>query len=429
MNNTLQTYDNEHISLTVDRGQNCLVKLDITTKPLATDAARAKALKVITKEVNIPGFRKGKAPAHMVSSQFSSSIEKEAKEILLRNALDEAVKLCHIHPYSEKGGVKLVKFDPADDKMFNIAIEFEAFPEVPSVKIEELSIQKPAKKEVEEKDIEERIEELRIYHAQWEDITDRPAEENDFVTIDFDVIDDNPFTVYKDARFQLKEKKIPTWAKKLLIGQEAGATVEGMSEQEEISEQEFTPRKCKITIKKIQKAILPELNDDLAKKAGVDTVDALRTSIKAHIEKEQEQKATADLRKQMKKELGTKYVFDIPLSRLEALKEDCQNMTSNEHFKTEEDLKKYEEKLLEEGLETLRVSFILPKLINEHQLPKPSQEKLRERIMSFMFNRYMEQGQKVDQKELEYYAQVAENDLIVESALDFLINQVVNENA
>ncbi|KAF3362281.1 Trigger factor [Chlamydiales bacterium STE3] len=428
MSNTVKNYENEHISLTVEHLDNCLVKLDIITQPLATEAAKTKAIKNITKEVNIPGFRKGKAPTQLISKQFSSSIEKETKEIILHNALDEAVKLCHIHPYSEKKGVKLIKFEPIQENSFEIVIEIEAFPEVPSVNVDELSLNKPQLKSVEDKDIEERIEELRIYHATWEEV-DRPAAENDFVTIDFDVIDENPFTVYRDARFHLKEHKIPLWAKKLIIGQKTGAIVEGMSEQEEDSEKDFTPRKCRITIKKIEIATLPPVDDDLAKKAGVDTVEALQTSIRAHVEKDQEQKAQNELRKEMKKELANKYIFDLPLSRLEALKEECQELASQEHFRNEEDLKLFKEKLFEDGKETIRVSFLLPKLIREQNLPKPSPEKLRERIMSYMFNRYMEQGQKVDQKEIEYYAQVAENDLVVEGALDYLINQVTKENS
>lgn len=429
VNDSIKTFENDHISLNVTRLDNCFVKLDIITKPLATQAAKAKAMKNIAKEVNIPGFRKGKAPLQLVEKQFAQSVEKETKDIILRNALDEAVKLCHIHPYSEKNGVKLLKFEPVQNESYEIIIQFEAFPEVPEVKISDLKIESSEAKDVTDQDIENRIEELRIYHSTWEEVEDRPAAENDFVTLDFDVIDENPFAVYRDSRFHLKEKKIPTWAKNLLIGQQKGASVEGFSEKEEESEAEFTPRKCKITIKKIENAVLPPIDDELAKKAGVDNLEGLKTSIRAHIERDEKQKQQNEIRKKMKKELAAKYVFEIPQSRLDALEQECKELASHEHFRSDEDKKRFEEKLIEEGKETIRVSFLLPRLIRDHNLAKPSPEKLRERIMSYMFNRYMEQGQNVDQKEIEYFAQVAENDLIVEEALDYLINKSSNENS
>lgn len=429
MSHSVQNYENEHISLNVTRLENCFVKLDIVTKPLATKSAKAKAIKNITKEVNIPGFRKGKAPTQLVEKQFKASIEKETKEIILRNALDEAVKLCHIHPYSDKKGVKLNKFESINEDSFEVVVEFEAFPDVPNVNISDLKIEKPEPREITDQDVENRIEELRIYHATWEEIKDRNAAENDFITIDFDVIDDNPFTVYRDSRFQLREKKIPTWAKNLLIGQPVGAIVEGMSEPEENDDKEFTPRKCRISIKKIEQAILPEVDDELAKKSGVATVLELRDSIRHHLGKEQEQQHQTALRKKMKKELALKHDFSIPLSRLEALEEECEELAAGENFKTEEQKKLFQEKMFEEGKETIKVSFLLPKIIREHNLPKPSPEKLRERVMSYMFKRYMEAGQNVDQKEIEFFAQVAENDIIVEEALDFLIQKSLNEKS
>lgn len=419
-----KTYENDNIALSVDFLPECLVRFDVTTKPLATEAAKDKALKEIAKAVNIPGFRKGKAPKDLLLKQYKSQIEREEKEIITRNALSEAVLLTKIHPLNDQTKIHLNKCEPVDGGQYHISFEFESFPKVPSIDFAALKMQRPQPLPVSESDLEERVEELRLFHATFEEIKDRDVQENDFVTIDMDIIDGTPQVVYRDRRLKMSEKGLPNWAKKLVIGLKVGESAEGLSEQEEEKESKkpYEPKKCRITVKKIEIAHLPELDDALAKKAGVETVEELKKAIKVSLEKEQMGKMQNEMRKAVRKLLVDRYPFELPSSKIEKVKEETegQALQEKEHFKSDEDFQEYKNLIFNEYLDSVKLSFLLPLLIREQNIPRPTVARLRERVMGYILSRQID-PQKLKQADLEYLMSIAENDLLTEDTLDFVI--------
>jgi len=416
-------FENDNITLDVERKPHCQVRFDIVTKPIATKAAKEKALRNVAREVNIPGFRKGKAPADLILKQFKPQVEREERELILRNALDEALKLSKLHLLSEKSPVNLVKCQPVDDTHYQIIFDFETFPLIPPLDLQSLKMESIVAQAADEKEIEEKIDELQIYHATWHEVADRPAEEEDYVTLDIDLIDDTPQAAHRDSRFQLKEKKIPEWARKLIVGLKKGDSAEGFSAQEESSDAPFTPRKCRITIKKIETAALPALDDELAKKAGVNSVEELKRAIRSSLEKEHAYRAQAEMRHAIRKLLLEKVSFELPKSRLDSISEECHEKAEQQktHFKTDEDLKKYEEKLLADHSDALKFSFVLPYLIQDLKIAPPPIEVLRERVMGYLINRQMQGHPQLAQEQLEQLTRFVEQELWAEAALDTLI--------
>jgi trigger factor len=416
--------ENEHIQVSVVRYPDCKVILTITTLPLASKAARTHAVKTITKQVNIPGFRKGHAPENLVSQRFTSQIDREFRDILLRNALNEAIHLTKIRPMKANEGVKLLKFEPLESDSYFISVEFEAYPEVPTIDFDSLSIQEEAPKGIEEQDIENRMEQLRFSHAEWEEILDRPAALGDFVTLDVEGMEGEPFFIHKDTKFHLEEKKMPRWARSLAVGLRAGESKEGYSEAEEEDDvSSFQSKLCRITLKKIQTAKLPPLDDDLAKKAGVQNVEQLRQAIVRSLEKNARADVQNALRKQIRTQLLELFPFDLPRKQVETLREDYQKIAENakSHFQNVAEWNQYKERLLEQGKENIRLSYLLPKILSDNHLPFPSQGEIQQRATEQMMIRYMQGDTNLTEEHLKYFSQVAESDLITEMALDFLI--------
>lgn len=426
MKQQIPTQENEHVSVDVEKKEGCKVILTVRTKPTATRAAMNAAAKTVSKEVNIPGFRKGRAPEALVMQQFKGAVEKEFRDILIRNALNEAIQLTSIRPFSQQASLKLLKCDKIDDASYLIGIEFDAFPELPTVDPTTLELKEIPEEAVKDSEIETKIEELRYHHAEWEEVTDRAAQEGDFVVLDIDLVDDQPINVHKDSRFQLKEGRMPHWAIKIVKGLKIGEAAEGFSEPEKEENQDnFTPRKCRLTLNRLQTAKLPAVDDALAKKAGVGTAPLLREAIHKSIERDIRLKAQQERRMAMKKQLISNYPFELPTERIAKLHDECHQMANQEgsKFATDQEREDYAHRLLEEAENTVRLSYMLPKIIRDNHLLLPTAEEVQRRSTEYLMSRYMAGHTNIGEEEVAHFAKVAESELITERALDFLIEK------
>lgn len=424
MNASTTTLENEHIQVSVERHPECRVVLAITTLPLASKAAKSAALKTIVKQVNIPGFRKGHAPESLIQQRFAPQVEKEFNDILIRNAVNEAIRLAKIFPSRNSEAMKLLKFEPMGSDSYFISAEFESFPEVPSVDFNSITIQQTAPKAVTEKEIEERIEDLRLRHAEWEAITERPAIEGDYVTLDIEGIENEPFFIHQNTKFHLADKKTPRWAIDLVVGLKIGESAEGHSKPEENDDvSSFQSRHCRITLKKIEIAKFPPMDDALAKKAGVQNVQALHDAILRSLEKNAQAAAQNQMRQQVRNKLLELYPIELPGEQIHRLQQNCEQIAENAktHFPNTEQWNQYKERLFEQGKETTRLSYLFPKILRENGVPLPTESEVKQRATEAMMIRYMQGDTSLTEADLKYFAQIAEGDLVSEKALDFVI--------
>lgn len=415
--------ENTNIKLNVEKQSGCKVIFSITTLPIATKAAESAAVKAITREVNIPGFRKGRAPEALVTSQFGGQIKKEFADILTRNAFSEAIKLSGIHPLSNESPVNLSKCDPIDDTSYLIEIAFDAYPEIPAVDPSSLSLTHLEAEPVTQDLINTHIEELRTHHCSWEEITDRPAQDGDFVTIKIDMMEnDMPVTIHESSRFQLKEGKLPTWLRKLAEGLSIGDTATGTSEAEtEETEANFTPKTFTIVLLKIEEAILPDLDDALAKKAGVEDVDALHKAIQKSLEKDALNRSKQTMRLAVKKALLEAYQMELPGSRLKELLTECTRLSKEDSSLSKEDQELKMMKFFNQGKDNMTFSYLIYKLYKDNKLQYPTTQEVRQRATEEMLMRYMKGDRNISENDLEYFTRSAENEMVAETALDFLV--------
>lgn len=321
-------FKNENIVVAVTKSPGLQVALDITVMPQGVDAAYNKALKAINKEVSIPGFRKGKAPDHIIVQNYGKQIQGEWRETLLNDTFQEAMALANIRPFKNNAirmsGLKsLLLGQPAQFK-----IEFESSPEVPFINLEEITL-KPADKEaINEEEVDKVIENLRFYYAEWTDVTDRPVQEKDHVELDIDKLDEPLEKLADNMRFPVEEGQMATWIRNLIIGLNLNDSVEGVSESEpnQPENPNFVPTRCKITVNAIKKPILPVVDDAFALRMGVSTVAELRERIMSDLNTRAEQESHEVLRKQLDEVLLERYHFEIPAS---VLKEEQEQRMAN----------------------------------------------------------------------------------------------------
>ncbi len=324
-------FKNENVSVTIAKNPGCSVTLDIRVSSPAAKAAYTKAIKVVNKEASLPGFRKGKAPEALVIQNFGKYIDQEWHEILTKTAFQEALDLTKVYPFSEESIKRPELKSASRDDGAHLVIEFEARPEVPSVDPKDLQLKTIEKKSISEAKVNQAIEEICWHHAQWEDVADREVQEGDYVDLDIEAVATNPpKNLCTDTRFEAVKGKMGDWMLKLIMGLKVGDSAEGLSEKEPENceeegcthehhkhKSEFEPTQCKITIKAIKKATLPEVDDELAKKVGCQNVAEMREKVAKDLELRAEEQVRSGLREQLENLLAEKYRFDLPASLID----------------------------------------------------------------------------------------------------------------
>lgn len=289
----------------------------MTATPLATQAAYEQAVKLINKEVSLPGFRKGKAPAATIIKQFSSAIDKEWRDILLNTAFHELLKLTETYPFT-KNSVKnaSIKSISKEDGAV-LSVSYECSPNIPAIDPAAISINVEELKPVTEDEMAEAIKNFQLMHATWQEVTDRPAAEGDYIYIDVKTVEEPQEEIYKDQKVELKQGRLDDWLRRLLLGMNTGESREGVSEPSPAtaeSEQQpaFVPTRFNVTLKKIETPVLPAVDEELAKLFGKETVEEFKESVENLLNKQAKEAHQQDVRHRFENALLDQYVFDVP---------------------------------------------------------------------------------------------------------------------
>ena len=127
------------VSTEVEKISSCKVQLQITFPAENIEAIRKEQEKVVQQEVQIQGFRKGKAPLNMVRSTYAGTIERNTLDEAMQQAFEAGLKENDTHPV----GPPLVKnFDLDNEKNLKMEVEVEIYPEITLKKYKNFSFEK-----------------------------------------------------------------------------------------------------------------------------------------------------------------------------------------------------------------------------------------------------------------------------------------------
>jgi trigger factor len=252
------------------------------------DKILQKAARRIAKEVQIPGFRPGKAPYGVVVNRFGeAAVQEEATEDLTTTIFQQAIQKAELDP-SAPSSLTDVQWEP--DLVLKITVPVDPVIELGNYRQTELKYEEPT---VSEEEIQAELERLQKEMAVQEP-TNSPAKLGD--TLNILVVETDPETdevlqEYDDeiVLAELEENSDEVdWATHLL-GLSEGATqefthsfvTEAYKEGESDSEEEI---QYTVTINAITIEMLDEINDEFASLVGeFDTLDALKANIEATI--------------------------------------------------------------------------------------------------------------------------------------------------
>ena len=276
------------MNTTIEKQPENVVKVDIEIP--AKDAVNYynDAAKRLAQYVNIPGFRKGKAPRNIVEQNIGEErIKHEALENALPRIFSQVIKENDFdvvaQPYVESYDFKI-----GED--LKIVAKLELRPEVTLGQYKGLTIDVDAYK-TEEDALQKSIDGLLQQHATTLVVTDRKTKDTDTIVFDFDGYSNGEKIEHGDAKnytLDLAHSSfIPGFAEQLVdraLGEEFEINVKFPEEYHE-KKLAGQPATFKCKINEIKAKVLPELTDEFAQKVGpFKSVDELKADIQKYLD-------------------------------------------------------------------------------------------------------------------------------------------------
>jgi trigger factor len=280
-------------------------------------------LKRLARTVKMDGFRPGKVPMNVVAQRYGYSVHYEVMNDKVGEAFSVAANEAKLRVagqprISEKEGA------PEGDLQFDAI--FEVYPDV---KIADLSVAEVAKLSAEVSDvaIDKTIDILR---KQRRTFAQRPmdvaAQDNDRVTIDFEgKIEGETFPGGKAEAFQflVGEGQMLKEFEEAVRGMKSGESKTfPLSFPEDYHGKDVAGKQADfmVTVKKIEAAHLPEINEALAKSLGIadETVEGLRVDIRKNLEREVKFRLLARNKNAVMDALLANAELDLPKSSVQA---------------------------------------------------------------------------------------------------------------
>jgi trigger factor len=365
-------------------------KAEVEVTPEEFDNYYAEALREIVKDVELPGFRKGKAPENLIEGKLSpATVLSEAAEHAIRDNWIKIIKETKLEVVSPPQ-VEIVKVAKGNPFVFNA--EFEIIPEI---KLPDLQgIGKSIKREevkVEDKEVEDTLNWLQQSRAKFSE-KESGAEKTDLVEFSFSClsIKDDP---EKKDRIVLGKGYYIEGLEDSIMGMKRGEEKEFETVNPQDKKEKMTIR---FKIDSVKKMELPEINDEWVKSLGnFENIAALKEDIKKGINQEKEIAEKQKQREQAINKILEKVKFEVPqilIERevemmIENVKSRVQSelgMAYDQYLsqikKTEEDVKKEFEKIAEEKVKGF---LILNQIVKDEKIQveeKEIEEKMEEII-------------------------------------------------
>ncbi|MGM0438380.1 MAG: trigger factor [Bacillota bacterium] len=292
------------------------VELKVEIEPERVNDALEQAYKKVVKDVEIPGFRKGKVPRKILEAQYGKEIlHKDALDILIPEGYRDAIEEADIEPIDQP---EIDDYYIAEDEPATFSATVEVKPTVELGEYTGLGVEKEDV-EITEEDIEERIEHTRDQHSQLQSVDRDTVEDGDFAIIDFEgKIDGEPFEGGSGEEYSLEigsNTFIPGFEEKLIgakVGEETDVEV---TFPEDYNAEDLAGEDAvfSVEVKEIKAKQKPELDDDFAKEASdFETMEEWRESIKEEIKEQKEQQAEQEYENKLLDEISENCEVDVP---------------------------------------------------------------------------------------------------------------------
>ncbi len=339
-----------------------------------------QVIKEISKQVNIPGFRKGHVPASIIKARYKDVIKEEVAKKYVSENLQRILEENNLSPVSPD-----VTFGDIELKgdTLKLKIAFEVAPEFELQDYEGMEIP-VIKYEVTDEDVGKAIQTLLEQRAKYEP-EDKPIEKGDLIKIHYHIIADNGEEEEDDFEVIVGANQLRPEIEEKIIGKKAGDEIE-VKDVPLYDEQgkEFGKATVKVKVLEVKKKVLPEFNDEFVKEVGLgENVEEAKQKIREDLQKKVEEAKNRELEQKIIDELAKQYDFEVPSSlvkaELEYLLQDYAQQLERIGIKPNQEMLAAAAKGLEQtAIKNVRVMFVLNKIAEKEGIEVTEEEINRE---------------------------------------------------
>ena len=360
-------------------------RVSITVSPETIASKLKESMGTLMHQTALPGFRKGKVPAHIIEKRFGESVRSEARNEIIsdawKNAVDEfeLKALGQPEPVGDPEEVVLV-----DGKPLTFALEVEVMPEFELPTFDDIKLTRPVI-DVTNEHVTEEVDRQRIRHGNLEDVEGKTVEGEFLIGPAVVHLSGNEEPFYKTEQTRLAVPALDGGGEVLgLFIDDLGKTLNGVAVGDEITLKTKGPEEHEledvrgadvvITFNAVQSVrIVPLTDEELISSFGLESLDAMKEQIKLALEQRRDADQASVLRQQATTEIASRIEMELPEKTtamqadrdLQRLRTELQSSGKLSLEEVEAEVAKVRSGSAEESKKRLKTFFILTKL-GEH---------------------------------------------------------------
>lgn len=426
------------MSVQIEKLEHNMAKLTITVPAEDFEKELQRAYLKRRGSIQVPGFRKGKAPRHMIEKMYGAGIFfEDAANDLIPGAYDNALKEIE-ETIVSRPQIDVEKIGKGEDFVFTAEVALK--PEVVLGQYKGLEVDKQDRT-VTDEEVDQKIERERESNARMIDVDDRPVENGDIIKLDFNgTVDGTAFEGGSATDYPLtigSGSFIPGFEEQLIgksIGEDVEVNVTFPADYHSVDLQgKDAVFACKVN--SIQKRELPDLDDDFAQDVSeFDTLGEYRDDVRRQLQEQKDASAKSALSNAAVDKAAELAQIDIPdamvLEQVNRMLDDfhrrieSQGMTVEQYMKfTGMNTAAFAEQMKPEALRQIRSSLVLEAVAKAEDI-RITDEKVDEEIEK-MASSYNMDKEKLKEMMGEYEIEQIRSDLSVQAAVQVIADSAV----
>ena len=422
------------MSLQVEKLEGNMAKLTIEASAEEFEQAMETAYQKNKSKINLPGFRKGKAPRAMVEKMYGKEMfYEDAANALIPSAYAKAVDECEEEIVSQPT-IDVVQIEAG--KPFIFTAEVALKPEVTLGAYKGVEVQ-VADVTVTDEDVNAAIERERENNARTITVEDRAVEEGDMVSLDFEgFVDGVAFEGGKGENYPLtigSKAFIPGFEEQL-VGAELNKEVEvNVTFPEEYHSADLAGKAAvfKCTVKEIKEKQLPEVDDEFASEVSeFDTLAEYKEDLKKNIAEKKEADAKNEKEDKVIDAIIADAKMDIPEAMITtqqrqmaddfAQRLQMQGLSIQQYFQfTGLTTEKFLEQMKPQAEKRIKTRLVLEAVAAAEKF-EATEEEYKDEIKK-MAEAYQMEVEKVEEMIGSFEGKSIKSDIAIKKAVDFVV--------
>ena len=346
-----------------------------------------KQVLVHFKDAKVDGFRNGHVPADVLEKKFKKEIEGEILNHIISEEYRKAVEENNLSPIAD---IKLEKYENNEDNV-EVVFTIPVLPEINLGDYKSVKVEKEAL-DVNDEKVNAEIEIMRSNAGKLKEVADdEAAQDKDVTNINFEgFIDGEAFDGGKAEGFDLTlgSKSFIDTFEDQIIGHKKGDEFDvnvTFPEEYHAENLKGKPAVFKVKVNSIKRKEEAELNEDLAKELGYDSVEDLKAKTKENLTKREETRIENEYRGKVVDAVVDTVNFEIPEAVVEreiqfqinrfAQQLQMQGMSLNQYFEmTGQDIEKMRESIKESAEKSVKRDLVLTEIAKAENVQATEEE-------------------------------------------------------